>query len=50
MTLIWLIIKKTLENYIDFSRFDNDKNLFIGIKSNVSQTLNESYNDKYEFT
>ena len=42
--------KNTLENYIDFSRFDNDKNLFIGIKSNVSQTLNESYNDKYEFT
>ena len=40
----------TLQNYIDFSRFDNDNNLFLGIKSSVSQTLTDTYNDKYEFT
>ena len=29
----------TLQNYIDFSRFDNNNNLFLGIKSSVSQTF-----------
>ena len=32
----------TLQNYIDFSRFDNNNNLFLGIKSSVSQTLTDT--------
>ncbi len=38
----------TLENYLDFNRFDDNKNLFLGIKASSFRTLRESYNDKYE--
>ena len=38
----------TLENYVDYSRFNDDKNSFLSFRASNYRTLADSYNDKYE--
>ena len=39
----------TLENFVNFNHYDDEKDLFVSIRSSIYRNLNESYNDKYEF-
>lgn len=39
----------TLENTIDFNHFNDDKNLSLNLQSSIYRTLNDNYNDKYEY-
>ena len=39
----------TLENYIDFNHFDDEKDLFLSLRASAYSDLRDSYNDKYEF-
>ncbi len=40
---------ETLENYLDFNHYNNEKNLSLAFKASSYRTLKESYNDKYEY-
>ena len=40
---------EVLENYIDYSRFDEDKNSFFSLNLSSFRTLADTYNDKYEY-
>ncbi len=39
----------TLENFVNFNHYNDEKDLFISVRSSIYRNLNESYNDKYEF-
>ena len=39
----------TLENYINYNHFDDEKNLFIDLRASIYTNLNDTYNDKYEY-
>ena len=39
----------TLENFVNFNHYDDEKDLFVSIRSSIYRNLNGSYNDKYEF-
>ena len=39
----------TLENFVNFNHYNDEKDLFVSIRSSIYRNLNESYNDKYEF-
>ena len=41
--------KDNLENYIDYSHFNDKENFFFALKASSFETLKEDYNDKYEF-
>ena len=38
----------TLENFIDFTHYDDDNNLFLAAKASSFRTLKDKHNDKYE--
>ncbi len=40
---------ETLENFIDFSHYDDDNNLSLAFRTSNYRTLKDSYNDKYEY-
>ena len=40
---------EVLENYLDFSRINEDKNTFLSINASTYRTLADTYNDKYEY-
>ncbi len=40
---------EVLENYIDYSRINENKNSFLSLNLNNYRTLADTYNDKYEF-
>ena len=39
----------TLENYISFDHYNDDKNFSLGLKTSAFETLKSGYNDKYEY-
>ena len=39
----------TLENFVNFNHYNDEKDLFISVRSSIYRNLTESYNDKYEF-
>ena len=39
----------TLENYISFDHYNDDKNFSLGLKMSAFETLKSGYNDKYEY-
>ena len=39
----------TLENTVDFNHFNDDKNFSLSLQSGIYRTLNDTYNDKYEY-
>jgi LPS-assembly protein len=39
----------TLENYIDFEHFDDEKNLYLDLRASIFRNLGDEYNDKYEY-
>ena len=40
---------EVLENYLDFSRINEEKNTFLSINASTYRTLADTYNDKYEY-
>ena len=38
-----------MENFIDFSHYDDDNNLSLAFRTSNYRTLKDSYNDKYEY-
>ena len=40
---------EVLENYLDFSRINEEKNTFLSINASAYRTLADTYNDKYEY-
>jgi LPS-assembly protein len=39
----------TLENTVDFNHFNGDENFSLSLQSGIYRTLNDTYNDKYEY-
>ena len=39
----------TLENFINFNHYNDEHDLFVSIRSSIYRSLNETYNDKYEY-
>ena len=39
----------TLENYLNFNYFDDEKDLFLDLRASVYTNLSDTYNDKYEY-
>ena len=40
---------EVLENYLDFSRINEEKNTFLSINASTYRTLADTYSDKYEY-
>ena len=40
---------EVLENFIDYSVIDDEKNHFYSLNASAYRTLADSYNDKYEY-
>ena len=39
----------TLENFIDYTLYNDESDLFFNVKGSIFETLKENYNDKYEY-
>ena len=39
----------TLENFIDYTLYNDKSDLFFNVKGSIFETLKENYNDKYEY-